>query len=260
MSDHITVSMPMHNATHTIRRSVDSVLNQTHHNLQLVVVNDGGPPNVWQPLADIGDPRLIRYDSPTNRGRYWQDAVTLAACNTVWWTVQDADDWTEPERLQRLLAKAKTKQADAVFGGYRQHRLDGTERVVTPHRVAHMAKSRQLRHVAHHTALYRTEAIRSIGGPNPEYRIAWDTFMIGVVSHRLAWAVDMEALYHHCHQATSLMQSPATMKGSPERVRTQERLRQEFASFVRRGTLPKVKPRIQRQVDQDAARLRELLP
>jgi glycosyltransferase involved in cell wall biosynthesis len=260
VTDRITVSMPMWHATNTIRRSVESVLNQTHHDLTLIVVNDGGPPDVWTPLEDIGDPRLIRFDLTPNRGRYQADAITLAACQTAWWTVQDADDWTEPERLQRLLTKAKAKQADAVFGGYRQHRLDGTERVVTPHRIAHMAKSRQLRHVAHHTALYRTEAIRSIGGPHPEYRIAWDTFMIAVVAHKLSWAYDMEALYHHCHQPTSLMQSPATMKGSPERVRTQERLRQEFAIFLRRGTLPKVKPRVQRQVDLDAARLREMLP
>ena len=79
MTDRITVSMPMWHATNTIRRSVESVLNQTHHDLTLIVVNDGGPPDVWTPLEDIGDPRLIRFDLTPNRGRYQADAITLAA-------------------------------------------------------------------------------------------------------------------------------------------------------------------------------------
>lgn len=270
MSDRITVSMPMWNATTTIRRSVQSVLAQTHADLTLIVVNDGAPPNVWDPIDDITDRRLIRFDLDTNSGRYHADAITLKACTTPWWTVQDADDWTAPERLARLLGIAKRRSGakvknpndpvDAVFGGYRQHRLDGTERVVTPHKIAHMAKSKRLMHVAHHTALYRTESLRSIGGPHPEYRIAWDTFMIGVIAHRLNWAYDPEPLYHHCHQPNSLMQDPATRKGTPERVRTQERLRREFLRFVNNGSLPKVKPRVQAEVDLQAERLRALLP
>ena len=268
--DHITVSMPAYKARTTIRRAVDSVLSQSHRHLTLIVVNDGHPPDkAWDRLADIGDSRLVRFDLPVNHGRYYADAVTLAACGSKWWTVHDADDWTETHRLEVLLKEAERTGAQAVFGGYRQHRLDGTKRVVSPgvHRMQHSAV---LRHVAHHTALFDTEALRSIGGPHPEFRIAYDTFMIGVVARRLRFAQVDNPMYHHCHQPNSLMQSPLTGKingrESPARQEAHARINELWQAFIRAdlkrpgsGPLPEWRPEVRASVEADAARLREVL-
>lgn len=103
-NDHITVTMPYYRSPETVRRAVDAVLGQTHTNLTLIVTNDGDqdtPP--WPALADITDPRLVRFELPENRGRYFADAVTLAACDTPWFAIHDADDEAEPTWLSTLL-------------------------------------------------------------------------------------------------------------------------------------------------------------
>ena len=205
----VTVSMPYFGCRETVARAVESVLAQTFTDLTLVVVNDGGPPEVWDPLAGIDDPRLVRVDLPENRGRYFADAVVLAACATPWWTVHDADDWSDPHRLDCLFAEADSAGADAVFGGYRQHRL-GTDRTVDRAPALARVRAGQLRHVAHHTAIYRTGALRAVHGPHPGYRAAYDTLLVSLCVLRLRCSQVDAPLYHHCHRPGSLTLHPDT--------------------------------------------------
>src|ERR1039457_1012362 len=74
----ITVSLPYFSDRPFLRRAVESVLGQTHGDLTLIVVNDGDLPEPWDLLADINDPRLVRFDLGAHRGRFFADAVALA--------------------------------------------------------------------------------------------------------------------------------------------------------------------------------------
>ncbi|WP_143659105.1 hypothetical protein [Streptomyces sp. SA15] len=47
--------------------------------------------------------KSLRYGLPVNGGRYFADAVTLEACDTEWFAVHDADEWSEPEADLLLL-------------------------------------------------------------------------------------------------------------------------------------------------------------
>lgn len=252
--------MPYYQTPDTIERAVWSVLEQTLSDLVLVVVNDGASSTVWQPIAHIDDPRLIRFDLPENRGRYYADAVVLAATGTDLFTIHDSDDWSEPDRYQRLHTKLVQARAEVVFGGYRQHKLDGTTRDVRPS-LQTMHRSGVLRHVAHHTAIYKTEALRRIGGPNPTYRMAWDTFMIGMAARELKWCQVPDPLYHHCHRPGSLMQDPKTSKDSPARKALWVELRgNRWKHYLKTGERPPVDPVLAAAVQSDADRLRTLLP
>lgn len=111
----ITVSIPYFKARGYIRRAVNSILAQPHRRLRVVVVNDGDRVGPWRELADIADPRLVRFDHPENRNRYFADAVVLAATPDDWFATQDADDWSEPDRLERLIQRAQQFQCRQSF-------------------------------------------------------------------------------------------------------------------------------------------------
>jgi len=218
----VTVSIPYYGCLATIRRAVTAVLAQTHTALRLVVVNDGDPLPPWPALADLADPRLIRFDLPANHGRYFCDAIALAACDTPWWTVHDADDEAEPDWLATMLATARRHRADVVFTAQTKHTLDGTSVYAA---VKRWDGTAVLRHHAHMAGLWRTDWLRLVGGPHPGYRIGYDTLLTAVAFAAGRVAVVERPLYHRHQRAGSLTQAPATRSGSPERHRARTDLR-----------------------------------
>lgn len=211
----ITVSMPYHGTAGTVARAAASVLGQTHTDLRLIVVNDGGGPDVWEPLTHIDDPRLIRFDLDVNHGRYWADAVTLAAAGTEWWTVCDSDDTVNLDHLECLL-DAADEHTEAVMGGYTVHRGSNAYLRV-PEPDGHRWGGR-LRHTTHLGAvLWRAESLRSIGGPNPAWRIAYDTMLTALAAEHLNVVFTPHSGYHQYTRKGSLTTERATRKGSQAR-------------------------------------------
>src|SRR5690606_4514374 len=95
----VVVSIPCFGCHRYIARSVESILQQTYTDIQVVVVNDGDPRPPWEALSHIDDPRLVRFSLPENYGPYFAHAVVLAATSSPYFLVQDADDWSDPERI-----------------------------------------------------------------------------------------------------------------------------------------------------------------
>lgn len=206
----ITVSMAYYGCARYVDRAVRSILDQTHRDLRLVVVNDGDrTPRL------PSDPRLTLLNLSENRGPYFCDAVVLAACDTEWFTIHAADDWSEPDRLERLLAASDGY--DAVFGGSIEH--SGSSVRPRPTRF-HRAGNRP-RHVGSiATGIYRTDALRRIGGPHPDFRVAYDSMMVNLVIRALRWRhLPDEFGYHRIIRRDSLTRSPATGLQSEYRAR-----------------------------------------
>lgn len=230
----ITVSMPIYRMPPEIlRRAVESVLAQTERRIRVILVNDGGPPvEAWAPLADLDDPRIVRFDLPTNHGRYYADAVTLAACATMWWSPHDSDDWSEPDRLARLLALSAG--ADVVLGAQWVH--GSREKTQTRERPREWTgPDPALRWYGHMAALWSPAWLRSVGGPHPGYRVGYDTVMTGL-AHLCGRVATLEdPLYHRCWRMGSLTKAPETGMGSPHRQAAAVALRDLWAQAVEAG-------------------------
>jgi hypothetical protein len=83
-------------------------------------------------------------------------------------------------------------------------------------------------HRAVHQGLFRTAALRWVGGYDGGFRIAYNMLLTNllVMTGQLAY-VD-EPLYHWCARPTSLTAHPATGFGSPARLAAGQRLRQLY--------------------------------
>lgn len=231
-----------------------------------MVVNDGDSPSTWSALADVDDPRLVRFDLPKNRGRYYADAVVLAATDTPWFTIHDADDWSEPTWLQDLVVRAVEAGAIAAFSPQILHH-GHRKRVEPVHpQLATRTRLTQLTQLAHHAGLYRTSELHAAGGYHPAYRIGYDTMVVNLVRMIGRCVVSPTPRYHRVYRFGSLTTSRQTGFGSPARIAVKRQLQDLYQMALRtdpadladmvRATIP---PPLLDDVDRDAKRLRETI-
>lgn len=94
----VSVILPVFNGETTILRAVSSVLNQTHTNLELIVVDDGSTDNTLAELASVKDERL-RVLSQSNQGVAHARNLAFEHATGEWIGFIDADDVWLPEKL-----------------------------------------------------------------------------------------------------------------------------------------------------------------
>jgi glycosyltransferase involved in cell wall biosynthesis len=90
--------MPAYDAQGTIAIAIESVLNQTWSNLELIVVDDGSGDHTWEVLQSFAarDPRVLVLRHEQNRGAYAARNTALRHATGDLVTVNDADDGCIP--------------------------------------------------------------------------------------------------------------------------------------------------------------------
>ena len=112
----ITVLMPVYNAAPFLHEAVDSVLAQTHADLELLVVNDGSTDASAEILAAFSDPRIRIVNNPGNLGLIASLNVGLKHMRGRYMARMDGDDIMHPDRLRQLfeLLEAQPRIAAAA--------------------------------------------------------------------------------------------------------------------------------------------------
>lgn len=114
----ISVIIPVYNVEKYLRRCVESVLNQTFKNFELILVNDGSKDDSLKICKEFekSDPRVIVIDTP-NRGSSSARNKGMSIASGEWIIHFDSDDWIDRDMLQLLYDKAITEDADIVACG-----------------------------------------------------------------------------------------------------------------------------------------------
>lgn len=97
----VSVIMPAYNAEDTVATAIDSVLRQTWHDLELIVVDDCSTDGTWdiiRALAAKAPITALRQDR--NAGAYAARNRGLEAATGDFITTHDADDWSHPQRIE----------------------------------------------------------------------------------------------------------------------------------------------------------------
>ncbi|MFA7296941.1 MAG: glycosyltransferase family 2 protein [Dehalococcoidia bacterium] len=172
----VSVVMPAYNAETTIAETLDSILAQTFEDFELVAVDDCSTDATPRILAEYAarDPRVrvVRNERNSRICRTLNHGIEVARAALI--ARIDADDWCYPDRLAKQVAYMDAHPEVVVSGGTIEicdERLQPlTIRAYHPDDRAIRAQLFRYSPFAHPAVIYRTEAVRAVGGYNPSLR------------------------------------------------------------------------------------------
>ena len=109
----ISVIIPVYNGEKTIRETIDSVLNQTYSNLEIIVINDGSLDLTLNVVYSIRDCRLKVF-SYQNSGVSISRNRGIERASGQFISFLDADDIWTPEKLEEQLKALQTNPQASV--------------------------------------------------------------------------------------------------------------------------------------------------
>jgi len=194
----VTVLIGAYENEATVARAVASILGQTLEDLELIVIDDGSRDR----SADVArgaigdDPRgrVMRLERNMGIARSLNAGMEAAAAPVV--AIQDADDYSAPNRLERELAVLDAESDVAVVGS-RMREVDGAGRELRP-RTSFAAGDvgpvlMRFNPIPNGSAAFRKEVALGLGGYDPRYRYAteYDLWLRIAERHRVV-AIDEE--------------------------------------------------------------------
>lgn len=88
----VSIIMPSYNAAPYIHDAINSVLNQTYSNWELLIIDDGSTDNTLGIVSDFIDHRIKVFLLPKNKGVSYARNVGLKQSKGNYFTFLDADD------------------------------------------------------------------------------------------------------------------------------------------------------------------------
>lgn len=92
--------MPVYNRAHIVNRAIDSIIQQTYSNFELIIVDDCSTDNIEQVCSKVDDSRISFYKLNRNAGAAAARnyGITKSAGNII--SFLDSDDFFEPSFLE----------------------------------------------------------------------------------------------------------------------------------------------------------------
>ncbi|WP_347862857.1 glycosyltransferase family A protein [Salimicrobium sp. PL1-032A] len=174
----VTVFIPMYNAEAHIRKTLDSILNQTYTNLEVLIVDDGSSDRSVEIVGNYTDDRIRLIRNDGNKGIPFTRNVGLTHAKGKYLAIMDADDESFPERIDKQVAYMEIRPDIDVTGSYYEKTGGGSSHTVKAEHILWQEIRIQVlfsNRFCNSTALIRMDTVKEHGLTyNEDYYIAQD--------------------------------------------------------------------------------------
>ncbi len=179
----VSVIISTFNGERYIREAVQSILDQTFHDFELILVNDGSTDATLEILRGFDDPRITIVNNPGNQGIAASQNKALSVATGEYLALMDHDDVSLPERLQMQVAFLDDHPEVGMLGCncISVDEKDHVESVSSHFRDDAFLKWQLLLcgcPFFHTSLMVRRSAMERVGGYDGKYRFAGDYYVI----------------------------------------------------------------------------------
>lgn len=112
----ISIILPVYNAQKTLKRAINSILNQTYINWELILIDDGSTDNSVSIIKNLNDKRVKKNFLKKNKGLVYCLNLGISISKGDYIARMDADDISLPERLLCQLQFLKNNKKYDLVG------------------------------------------------------------------------------------------------------------------------------------------------
>lgn len=126
MRPYVSICVPVYRVEDKLRRCLESLVNQTLSNIEIILVNDGSPDGSGAICDEYAErDTRIKVIHKENGGSSSARNVGLKLSTGEYYIVCDSDDWVDVTMYEELYSKAKLEDADIVLCNYISEYNDG---------------------------------------------------------------------------------------------------------------------------------------
>lgn len=117
----VSVVITAYNVEKYIKKAINSVLNQTYKNIEIIVVEDCSTDNTLKIIKDLQKTdttfpiNLVQHKENVGAGLSRRDGIKASTGDFI--MLFDADDWLNKDYIEHLVDRQKETDADIVGGG-----------------------------------------------------------------------------------------------------------------------------------------------
>lgn len=211
----ISVIVPVYNVEKYLKECVESVLNQTFRDIEIIIVNDGSTDDSYEVLTQIEDERVVIVNKE-NGGLSSARNAGIEIAKGRYLAFVDSDDWVAPDYIERMYEVCEEFNCDMAQCSYEDVYNESAKISSDITGVFPSFYSGKEFSYAMYTLLswrsnlvvnklYKKELFEEIRFPQGKihedeftiYKVAWKANKIGVISNKL---------YFYRHRPGSIMQ------------------------------------------------------
>lgn len=110
----VSVIIPTYNYANFLPTAIESVLNQTYKNFEIIIIDDGSADNTKQVCKEYG---LVKYFYQKNKGLAAARNAGIQKSTGDYLVFLDADDWLEKDALEQNFSVIRNKPDVAFVSG-----------------------------------------------------------------------------------------------------------------------------------------------
>lgn len=101
----VSVLMPVYNAGKYIAGAIQSIIDQTYTNIEILVTDDCSTDDSATIIDQFKDSRIRKFKNPKNMGYLRTCNNLFSLASGEFFAFQDADDWSDPTRIESTMDK-----------------------------------------------------------------------------------------------------------------------------------------------------------
>lgn len=118
----VSIIIPVYNCEKYISRCIDSILNQTYKNIEIIAINDGSKDNTKEILNNYAKkyPNIIKHIEQENKGIAKTRNYGIKIATGDYIAFIDNDDYLDKDYIEKYVNATENSKFDVVIGGYRR--------------------------------------------------------------------------------------------------------------------------------------------